>query len=283
MSATEEKRIATLSSPIKKLGIIAGGGAIPPELARAAIAQGIEPFIVAFDGQTDKASVAGFDHMWSRLGATGSVMKALKIRNISDIVIIGAMRRPALAELRPDRKTFEFFTRYALKALGDDSFLKSLRLFLEKEGFQLHGAHAFLPQLLAPKGLISATAPSVNDQEDIERGRLVLSSLAVLDIGQAVIVQKGIVLGVEAVEGTARLIERCKDLKRAGGGGVLVKCAKKDQDPDLDLPTIGPATIESLHKAGLAGVAVESGASMIVDYEKVCRISNRYGIFVIGV
>lgn len=282
MSASEKISVDESMPFIKKIAIIAGGGAIPSAVASSLRTQGIEPFIVAFNGQTNLELTKGYAHMWAPLGAAGKVMQRLRDENISDIIIVGSMRRPSLSELRPDRKTLEFFTKYALKAGGDDSFLKKLRAFLEHEGFTLHGAHKFMPELLAPLGLMTSQRPAQSDQNDIDRGIEILKALSNFDIGQAVLIQNGMVLGVEAAEGTAKLIERCADLRRGGAGGVLIKAAKDGQDPDLDLPTIGPETIKSLKRAGFSGVAVQAASTMIVEYEEVCKTADQLGIFVFG-
>ncbi len=268
---------------IKKLGIIAGGGGLPEKILCACDKKGIEPFIVGFDGQTDPALLEDRRYILTRLGAGGHIIKTLKAHGIRDLVLVGSIRRPTFSELRPDLRAAAFFAKVGLKALGDDGLLSALRRELENEGFKLHGAHEFAQELLMPAGVLSFVKPRKQDLVNIERGMTVAKTLGALDVGQSVIVQEGIVLGVEGVEGTDELIKRCAAYKREGPGGVLVKCAKPQQDHDLDLPTIGPDTILNASKTGLSGVAVEAGAAILLNVEDVVELANRHKIFVIGI
>jgi len=268
---------------ITRLGILAGGGDIPRQLIESCRKQDIDVFVIGFEGQTDPQTTHDVDHLWSRLGGAGKVIKTLKERNIHDLVFIGKIRRPSLKELRPDLKTAEFFAKEGLKTFGDDGLLKGLRRFLEKEGFAIHGLQEFMPDLLTPEGQIASLKPSADDMDDIRRGIEVLSATAALDIGQAVVVQQGHILGLEAAEGTDELIQRCAPLQRDGKAAVLVKLCKDGQDQDLDLPTIGPQTIENIIKAGFSGLAVHAGRSFIHELETVTAKANESKVFVLGV
>jgi hypothetical protein len=265
------------------LGVLAGGGDIPRSFLAHCAKRSLDVFVVGFEGQTDPASIEGVDHLWARLGAAGRVLKALKKRGVYDLVFIGKIRRPSLKELRPDLKTAEFFAKEGLKAFGDDGLLKGLRRFLEKEGFRIYGVQDFMPDLLTPAGAVGAVKPSRADMDDIARGIKVLQAMAPLDIGQAVIVQQDYVLGVEGAEGTDELIRRCGLLQRGGRRGILVKLCKDGQDTDLDLPTIGPQTIESIVDAGLGGVAVHAGRSFVHELDTVREKADEAKVFVIGV
>lgn len=269
--------------PIKTLGIVAGGGALPHILAQACDARGIHPFIVGIEGQVEPETLEGRDHVIFRLGLAGKMIEALKANGAMDLVLIGSVKRPSISSLRPDLKTAGFFAKLGLKALGDNDMLKAVRQELEKDGFQIHGVHEFVAELLAPEGIIGKHRPSRQDEIDIERGLSVSQALGRLDVGQSVIVQNGIVLGLEAAEGTDRLIARCKDYKKKEKGGVLVKSCKPQQDQALDLPTIGPETVQACADAGLSGIAVHAHHSLIADLEQVKNLADEHKLFVIGV
>jgi DUF1009 family protein len=266
-----------------RLGIIAGSGALPKKLLHACDTLGIEPFVVAFKGQTDEAILDGRAHLLTRLGAAGTVVNTLRAHEIRDLVLIGAVRRPSFAELKPDWKTSRFLMRVGMRALGDDGLLQAVRRELEAEGFTLHGVQRFVESLIAGAGRLGGRGAADADQVDIARGIEVSQTLGRLDVGQSVIVQEGIVLGVEGVEGTDALIRRCAALKRKGRGGVLVKTCKPQQDRDLDLPTIGVETVKLCIEAGLSGMVFHAGKTLLIDPQEVSELADNVGLFVIGV
>lgn len=282
MSATEET-LKPQSPNIRKLGVIAGGGDVPALLLNSCDRQGIEVFVVGFEDQTDPNLMRGYPHLWTRLGAASQVLETFKKHNIQDVVLIGSIRRPTLKELKPDLRTTAFFARIAFKAMGDNDLLGAVREELESEGIKIHGVHEFAQDLLMPSGILGAYKPKKIDLVNIEHGLKISQELGRLDIGQSVIVQEGIVLGVEAIEGTDQLISRCAHLSRKGRGGVLIKTCKPQQDKDFDLPTIGPETIRNAYKSGLAGVAVQYGSALLIHREEVLRLADEYKMFVVGV
>jgi len=166
---------------------------------------------------------------------------------------------------------------------GDDRLFQAIVGELEAEGFRVVGADQVLGTLLAPEGLLTRAAPDAAARRDIAQGIDVAMRLGELDVGQAVVVQQGLVLGVEAVEGTNRLLARCGELRREGPGGVLVKLKKPRQERRADLPTIGPATIRAAAAAGLAGVAVHAGNCLITERQSTIAAADEAGLFVVGV
>ncbi len=266
-----------------RLALIAGGGSLPALFLDACDKSGIDVFVVVLEGQADQTLTEGRPHMVSRIGAAGSIIGVLKERGIRDMVFIGSVRRPGLAELRPDLRTAAFFLKLGMKALGDDGLLQAMRRELEKEGFRIHGIQKFMPGNLTAEGAIGRNRPDDAAWADIRHGAAVARELGRLDIGQSVIVQQGIVIGVEAIEGTDELIRRCAMHQRKGRGGILVKIAKPQQDRDLDLPTVGPETVRLCAEAGMAGIAVEAGQSLMLDSETVAALADKSGLFVVGV
>lgn len=268
---------------IKVLGIVAGGGALPGILADACDKNGIKPFIVGIEGQVDPHILKGREHVIYRLGLAGRMIDALKAHQAWDLVLIGAVKRPRLTSLRPDLKTATFFAKMGLKVLGDNDLLSAVRRELERDGFAIHGVHEFIDELLAPEGLIGKYKPSKQDEIDIEFGFKVSQTIGRLDIGQSAIVENGIVLGVEAAEGTDELIRRCGALKKKDKGGVLVKTCKPQQDKALDLPTIGPDTVQACAAVGLNGIAIHARHSLIADIDAVRKLADEHKIFVTGI
>jgi UDP-2,3-diacylglucosamine hydrolase len=267
----------------RKLAILAGGGTLPARIAAAVRGQGREVFVVAFDGHTDPATVAGLPHLWSRFGAAGTVIRRLHDEGVDEVVFAGPVKRPSFTELLPDWWTTRFLARVGTRALGDDGLLRAVVRELEEEGFRVVGLHELLKDLLTVAGPVGSLTPDAEAERDIARAAQVARALGALDVGQGAVVQQGLVLAVEAIEGTDAMLARCAGLARPGPGGVLVKVKKPNQDRRIDLPTMGVTTVEKAAAAGLRGVALEAGGSLLIDREAVADAADRLGLFVIGI
>lgn len=273
-----------MTAKMQKLGIVAGSGSLPRALIHECQKTGRPFCVVALKGHANPDLMpADIPVKWVRLGAVGTGFAEMKKQGATQIVLIGGVRRPSLKELCPDLRGLKFFAKIGLKALGDDGLLRAVIGEIEKEGFKVVGIDDIMPSLLAPSGVLGKYEPTKADETDITRGIDVAKLLGQADVGQAVIVQQGLVLSVEGIEGTAQLISRTASLKREGKGGVLVKVSKPNQERRVDLPTIGPKTVQAIHDAGFCGIAVESGSVLIAEYNKTIELANKLGIFVVGV
>lgn len=266
-----------------KLGVIAGGGQLPALLVAAARGRGQDVFVLALEGQADPASLAGVEHDWVRLGAVGKALSILRKADVKEIVLAGRIERPSLFNLGFDALGARWLARIGRHALGDDKLLSAVIREIETEGFTVVSSQTILDNVTASRGPLGRLRPDPAAERDIARGIVVARALGEVDVGQSVVVQQGIVLGVEAVEGTDALIKRCGALRRAGRGGVLVKLVKPGQDRRADLPVIGVTTIENATEAGLIGIAVEAGGALIIDPDAVRQEADRAGIFVVGI
>jgi DUF1009 family protein len=166
---------------------------------------------------------------------------------------------------------------------GDDGLLAAVVRVLAEEGFAVIGAHEIITESLGPRGLLTQIGPDAAAQADIDRGVAVARLLGGADVGQGCVVQQGIVLAVEAIEGTDAMLARARLLARPGPGGVLVKLVKPGQDRRADLPTIGPGTIAACAEAGLRGIAFEAGGTMLTDRAATIADADRAGLFLVGV
>lgn len=267
----------------KRLGIIAGAGHLPLSLVETCQSKGMTPYVVCLEGQ---ASASDFDHVTHSqtfgLGKAGAIMAYFKSHDVADLVMIGAVKRPSLTSLKPDLKAVKILSKIGMKALGDDGLLRALKGELEREGFTLHGMHEFCDDLLMPEGVLGSIAPDHDMQSDIEYGLAMSQHIGRLDIGQSVIIQQGVVIGVEAIEGTDALIQRCAPLFKEGRKAILVKTCKPQQDRALDMPTIGIKTLKNLHKSGLCGVVLHAHNTLLVDREAVADYADTHDIFVYG-
>ncbi len=266
------------------LGILAGGGPLPGQVAEAAREAGREVFILGFEGFAEPDIIAAYPHAYARLGAAGTILAQLRARNVSDLVLIGPVRRPSLLALRPDAEGARILARIGRAAfLGDDGFLAAIVRVLGEEGFRVLGAHEIARDTLAGPGCLTRAPPDAAANADIARGVAVLHALGRVDVGQACVVQQGIVLALEAIEGTDAMLARAATLARPGPGGVLVKLVKPGQDRRADLPTLGPRTITAAHDAGLRGIAFEANGTILLDRPTMIDAANRAGLFLLGI
>ena len=270
--------------PAAPLGIIAGSGGLPRRLIESCRATGREVFVLALEGEAEPETVSNVAHAWCRIGAAAKGLKLLRDNGVVDLVIAGGVRRPSLSAIRPDWRATKFFAKVGYRLLGDDGLLSAIAKELEIEGFRLIGAHELLDErAAAPEGPLGRVNPNTDAMTDIARGIAIARAIGALDIGQAVVVQQGLVLGVEAIEGTDALLRRCTGLRREGPGGVLVKIEKPGQETRIDRPTVGPQTVRLAAEAGLAGIAVEAGSTLMIDRDRVVREADAAGLFVIGI
>lgn len=268
----------------KKLGIIAGGGTLPQMLINHCRQTGRDYFVLAIENNADKSFfTADIPHKWIRIGQAGTGFKTAHEQKVEELIMIGTIHRPTFSDLVPDLRTTAFFAKIGLKSLGDDSILRALVKEIESENIRVVGIHEVMPELLVKEGVLTKAKPDKQALADIERGMQVAMELGRLDVGQSVIVQQGLVLGVEGIEGTDKLIERCGTYLRKGVGGILVKIRKPQQDMRVDLPTIGLNTIENLHNSGMRGLAIHAGNALIVNEAEVVALANKYNMFITGV
>jgi len=265
-----------------RLGIVAGGGRLPQRLVESCRAAGRDVFVLALEGATEPETVRGVPHAWCRIGAAVTGLSLLRENNVTELVLAGSVRRPSLGTLRPDWRAAKLFARIGYRAIGDDGLLSAIVSELEQEGFRVLGVDQLLDGEFFAEGPLGKIHPDLQSEADIERGLHVARAIGALDIGQAVVVQQGLVLGIEAIEGTDELLRRCAILRREGPGGVLVKVEKPGQERRADRPTIGPRTVALATEAGLRGIAVEAEVTIVLDREEVIHRADRAGMFVVG-
>jgi DUF1009 family protein len=275
-----------LSSPV---GLIAGGGVLPFAVADSLRARGIEPVFFALKGICDPAAVTRYKHQWIALGQLGRLARLVRSEGVRDLVFIGTLVRPALSEIRLDWGTLRAMG-HILSAFrgGDDHLLTGIGRILEGQGFRLLGIKDVAPDLLMPAGCLTRAVPDAAAEADIAKGRDLLRALSPFDIGQAVVVIDGHVVGVEDIEGTDGLLARVARLRSENrirakaGNGVLVKAPKSGQDLRFDLPTLGPRTIERAIAAEIAGVAIVAGNTIVAEPQAMIAAADAAGLFVTG-
>ncbi|MBP9791900.1 MAG: UDP-2,3-diacylglucosamine diphosphatase LpxI [Rickettsiales bacterium] len=269
------------------IAIIAGSGSLP-SLVLNCISKNAHKKVCVL-AIKDNAEVSLFHNIDCAVIHLGQVEKAIRFLRehfVTEILLAGGIKKPSLLSMKIDKKGLLCLGKLGLKVLsgGDDKLLKVVIDLFEAEGFKVVSVQDVAPSLLASKGVIGKYSPSKPDLQDIEIGNNVLLRMGDLDIGQSVIVENEVVLGVEAAEGTDKLIERCSVLKKEKQGvGVLVKRKKTHQDIRVDLPTIGINTIELAYRSGFKGIAIGANESLILDKESVINLANKYKLFLVGI
>ena len=272
------------------LALICGGGSLPLTVADSVAARGRKVLLFPLRGFADPGAFAEREHTWVHLGQFGTVARVARAQGCRDIVCLGSVVRPSFWQLRPDFFTLKVLPQVARAFRGgDDHLLSSVGRVIETHGFRLLGAHEVAPEILVPEGTLARAQPSARDRADMALGFDYLRAAGPFDVGQAVVVANNHVLAVEAAEGTDAMLTRVAELRTSGrikaaaGAGVLVKAPKSGQDRRFDLPSLGPKTVEGAARAGLAGIAVAAGETVIAEPDALVAAADAAGIFVVGV
>jgi DUF1009 family protein len=273
---------------MKKLGLIAGGGSLPVEIAEHCLRSGRPLFVIRLKGFAGE----GLDRFTGAevgLAELGKCFKALKRAGCEAVCLAGQVNRPDFGSLMPDLRGLAALpAAIAAARKGDDALLRMLVGEFEKEGFTVEGAHEVMDDLRLSAGLLGKVAPGAAHAADIDQALAAARAIGRLDAGQAAVVCRGLVLALEAAEGTDALLARVAELPEALRGrpgapaGVLAKAPKPSQETRVDLPTIGPATVEAAARAGLAGIVGEAGHLLVLEREAVIGLADDLGLFILG-
>ena len=261
------------------IGLVAGSGRFPVLFAQAAAAAGRSVVAVGHEGETDpelERNVARF--AWVKLGQLGRIAEALREGGCREAVFCGGLRKARLFDLRPDWLGVKVLA--GLRSFGDDAALRAIADALEREGVRVVSPLPLVPDLLAPAGPLGQRRLTDEQRSDAEVGFGVARSLGALDVGQTVVVKRGVVLAVEAVEGTDACIARGGALAE---GAVVVKAFKPQQDARFDVPAVGPETVAAMQAARCAALALEARKAVVLDRRALASAADRAGIAVEGV
>jgi len=273
----------------ERIGVIAGSGAFPLEIAASIQRSGNSVFIVGLRGFAERG-VRSFSHIYADMLDPHRILDALRQRGISKLVLAGGVARPGPMALF---SIYTFFrNRDELRRIvsgGDDLILRGVIRLFNDEGFEVLGVDQVAPDLLAPLGRLGQVKFIDENKADIELALQCLTTMGRFDFGQGVVVGGGRILAIEGPEGTDAMLRRVRDLQKnrrvslERPSAILVKASKPDQDRRVDLPAIGPKTIQSAAKAGLIGIAVAAHDVILVEKERLIKDADRKGIFIAGV
>jgi DUF1009 family protein len=268
-----------------KICLIIGGGSLPREILKKLKKD--EVFVVALkEADVEFANLEGYEYEIVSFVKVGKILRLLKAREISTVCFAGSVKKPSFFGLKPDFSGFLLlFQLIRLKSKGDDAVLKAVIKFMDKRNISLKGAGEICTDLIVKRGVLTNGKPHQEAMKDGELGRQVVIGLSKFDIGQSVVIQEGVVIGVEAVEGTDSLIERCSLLcyYKSKNRPILVKHSKEGQTLKIDMPTIGFKTIDLLIKHNFAGVFMEAEKTLFLEQEKSIELANKHNIFIVGI
>jgi hypothetical protein len=274
---------------VGRLAIVAGGGDLPRRVAEHARRTGRDPMVVGLKGFVEASLISEFGGVELSVGELGKLMQLMRREGCEEMVFAGTVKRPDFGSLRLDLKGVQSLPRILAAAKkGDDALLRAVMDTFAEAGFRIVGADDVLDDLKVGPGPLGSVSPTAEHWLDIRRAAEVASAIGALEVGQGAISCGGLILAVEAQEGTDRMLARCIDLPAEIRGtpdarqGVLVKRPKPMQERRIDLPTIGVSTVRGAAAAGLAGIAVEAGAALAVDREQVRALADQLGVFVYG-
>jgi UDP-2,3-diacylglucosamine hydrolase len=286
----EETRQSEGRSAHGPLAIICGGGSFPAAIAAAVTRTGRRAVMFGLKGWAEAGVIERYPHHWIAIGQIGRFMRLAQAEKCREVLFIGTVLRPPLAQLRLDWQTIRAMPRIVgFFRGGDDKLLSGIAELMASHGLRVVGIRDVAPEVFVPEGLIGRQAPSARDRADIAHALKLIAALGPYDVGQAAIVADHHVLAVEAAEGTDNMLIRIAEMRKQGrvtaprGTGVLVKAPKPGQDRRFDLPSIGPRTIENAARAGLGGIAVTAGSTMIAEPAEVSAALEREKLFLIGV
>jgi DUF1009 family protein len=277
---------ATNSTGSGRLGLIAGGGTLPAVIANA-VAE-TKPFVIRLNGFADH-DYSAYDMINMSVGEIGTIIKSLKSAHCTRVCFAGYVTRPNFKDLKVDAHGLGFLPKAIAAAReGDDAILRAVIGEFEKAGFEIIGPDVVLAGLAPRAGVLGAHSPSSEQLADISKAFEVAEKIGAMDIGQGAVVAGGLVLAVEAQEGTDLMLDRVAALPdHLGEGaddrkGVLAKIPKPIQELRVDLPTIGPETVRRCRDAGLAGIALQADRALILERELVIKLLDDAGMFLIA-
>jgi DUF1009 family protein len=266
------------------LGLVAGSGRLPFEVADAARAHGVPIAIAAIEGNTDPdiAEIASEGLLWMAPAELGRLIEFLKKSGAREVILAGAVAKREmlrdLAKLRPDARALAVLGR--LRERGDDALLRAVAAEIESEGMRVVDSTRYLQDRLTPEGVLCGEPPDPRLAADLALGLCVACALGALDIGQAAVVKGGAVLAVEALEGTDAMLRRGAEL--GGPGTILVKASKPGQDLRFDVPALGAATLALAAELGVAAIGLEAGRTLLLERPRALELARARGVRVVG-
>jgi len=267
---------------MNRFGIIAGGGKLPLIIYNSLLKKNKETYIIGIKNNFNSKKIKN-NFIEVKLGSLSKILNFLKKNKIKYLIFAGSIKRPGVMDFTLDFKAINFLKNSRLDKLGDNNLLKIISNYFEKKGYKFINWNSYCPDLFAYDNFLTTKKPSKKAYENLTKGLNVFKYYGKSDVGQSLIIQNNIILGLESIEGTDNLIKRCVNYKRKGDKGILLKLMKYSQDIRFDLPTIGINTIKLIKKYNYEGIFIQKKYCLIIEKEKVIKFANTNNLFIAGV
>ncbi len=268
---------------MNKIGLISGDGNLPLYIGKSLIQKNFDITYFLLNSIKNKKIYEDKKSVNIDILSIKKIINTLKKNNINKIIFAGSITRPSIKDFGFDLETIKLAKKLLLENKGDNNLLVTIKNYLEKKGFSFFNWTKYCPELFSIEDNLSNTKPSINAKNNLNKAKLIYQQFKKIDVGQSIIIQNQLVLGLEAIEGTDVLIERCSNYKRKGDKGILLKFSKKNQSDLIDIPLIGLNTIINLKKYNYEGIYLEKSKCLIIDKQKIIKYANENKIFISSV
>jgi len=263
-----------------RIAIIAGEGQLPILIGKNLINKQLDVLFIGIKNFADPSLYCKYNFSEISITSFSKILKKLQKEKINEIIMVGKISRPSLLDMNFDLTTLSLIKNYFLESKGDDKLLSTISSFFLQKGFPLFDWVSECSELFAREDNLSNIRPSKEAILNCSKGLEVFKIIGHADIGQSMIVQNQLIVGVEAVEGTDELIKRCANYLQDGNPGVLIKLSKYNQNPYLDIPTIGIQTFKYLKEYNYEGIFLEKDKCLVLDKEEIIKFCNLNNIFI---
>tara|TARA_A100001011_G_C14312465_1_gene846302 strand:- start:1688 stop:2503 length:816 start_codon:yes stop_codon:yes gene_type:complete len=268
---------------MNKIAIISGDGNLPLYIGKSLSKKNFKVTYLILNSIKNKKIYKNEDHIIINILSIKKIIDTLKKNNLKQVIFAGSLKRPSINDLGFDLDTIKLAKQLLLEKKGDNNLLISIKKFLETKGFIFFNWTRYCSELFSIEKNLINTKPTKFAQQNFIKAKSIYKHFKNIDVGQSIIVQNQLVLGLEAIEGTDNLIKRCSYYKRKGDRGVLVKFTKKNQSSLIDIPLVGLATMKSIKKYDYEGIFLEKNKCLIINKNQVIEYANKNKIFISSV
>ncbi len=268
---------------MNKIGLISGDGNLPIYIGQSLASKKFDITYLLLNSVKDKKIYEKENYIDINILSIKKIINTLKKNNIKKIIFAGSIKRPSINDLGFDIETIKLAKRLFLEKKGDNNLLVSIKKYLEEKNFIFFNWTKYCPELFSIENNLSKIKPSKYAKKNLIKAKSIYKHFKKIDVGQSMIIQNQLVLGLEAIEGTDNLIERCSFSKRKGDKGILIKFTKKNQSNLIDIPLIGLDTLKKIKKYNYEGIFLEKNKCLIVNKQEVTNFANKNKIFISSV